>query len=457
MYRAIWSAASVGTPTQPRGRDNALRSLIWIKVIFMNALLVVVVGSGLHFVAKGRRTNYGCGEDSTDAVETFEGNAWYTMYCLVMFTYSFELLFWPCMIMNQIGRSILSETTRSRPYRFIVNKERRKENLAAFLGGCFKCLQCLSCNQLGGGKIRAQAHLKDAAVVFMDFVNIPEAKFDIVLSDVWLAFKLLGRVHRERRYKMSQQTKMDKERNEDGQIILAENYNRGDDNKTTNTSTVGETLFVCANMKIFQFLAYEQTIFIYFEDDDDIFSAEDRYHIRHVGRDLSPYESCSSEDEYDPGETITTMMRHNHEFDLHHIQQAAHYCHYAYGVYDLYPDALLAAGKVDGGKSGTYNPNANVTDGDVSLFSYYRLTEFGFPKTALVYATLNNDVLATPYSILVDEEDKSVVLSIRGTASLEDMVTDLQWNSIGMNKVAEVCGSIDMKDAHAHRGMLTKV
>lgn len=214
---AIWSAASVGTPTQPRGRDVALRSLIWIKITFMNLLLIAVLASGIYFVHVGRRTNYGCGE--TEAVEQFEGTPWYTMFCLVMFTYAFELLLWPCICVNQIGKSITLATNRSRIFGFIATEERRHRNTAACLGGCFKCLQCLSCNQLGGGKIRVQADLKDAAVTFMDFFNLADANFDITLSDVYLAFKMLRRVHRERKYKISEQARMDKKRNAEGRLV----------------------------------------------------------------------------------------------------------------------------------------------------------------------------------------------------------------------------------------------
>ena len=71
LSMATWSAASVGTPTEPRGRDKALRSVIWIKIVFMNLLLVGVLGSGIYLVAHGRRTNYGC-DEGDDKVRDFE-------------------------------------------------------------------------------------------------------------------------------------------------------------------------------------------------------------------------------------------------------------------------------------------------------------------------------------------------------------------------------------------------
>jgi len=430
---AIWSATSVGTPTEPRGRDTALRSLIWVKFIFMNLLLVIVLGSGIYLVAEGRRTNYGCGEEGDDMVHHFEGTPWYAMFCVVMVTYAFELLLCPCMIMNQVGKSITSETSKSRLYGFIVNKERSHRNTAACIGGCLQCLRCLSCNRLGGGKIRAQTDLKDASVAFMDFFNFND-KFDIVLSDVWIAFKMLGRVHRERKYKSSQQARFDKQSKSGEQLVPSLDLGFINENNDSDRAADDSS------------------------DENDLFVAEDNFSNKNAKRNYHP--NVPDEDGNDTSTTRKTVLRHTRASDMHHIHQAARFSHYAMGVYDLYPDALLAAGQINGGRSGVYNPtqrgesHSNGTDG-ISLSSCFRLTDFGFPETALAYGTFANDILATPYSILVDEDARTVIVSIRGTATLEDMVTDLQFSSVAMERVGEVCG-FDGKGTYSHRGMLTK-
>ena len=223
---ALWSAASVGTPTEPRGRDGALRGLIWSKITFMNLLLAVALAGGIWFVNEGRNTNYGCGgEEEYEAItERFEQSPWYRMFCVVMFTYAFELLLLPAMALNQIGKSITLVTNRN-----IFAKTERNKNIAACLGGCFRCLQCLSCYQVGGAKIRAQADLKDAAVWFMDYFN-HDTNFDLVMSDIYLAFKMLKRVQRERKYIKSEQVRMDKERlNGEGRGVDLDKENASND------------------------------------------------------------------------------------------------------------------------------------------------------------------------------------------------------------------------------------
>lgn len=69
---SVWSAANLGTPTDPKARDDIMRSLIWIKVIFINLLLMCTFAAGIAFVAYGRQHNYGCGLENDDATAVFE-------------------------------------------------------------------------------------------------------------------------------------------------------------------------------------------------------------------------------------------------------------------------------------------------------------------------------------------------------------------------------------------------
>lgn len=69
---SVWSACSVGTPTDPKGRDTIMTSLVWIKVAFINLLLMCVFVAGVLFVVYGRLHNYGCGVENDEATALFE-------------------------------------------------------------------------------------------------------------------------------------------------------------------------------------------------------------------------------------------------------------------------------------------------------------------------------------------------------------------------------------------------
>lgn len=79
----IWSAAGIGTPTDPKKRDNIMRSLIWVKVTFINLLLMGTFTAGILFVVYGRQHNYGCGVDSDIGTSIFEVSTYTTWWTFI--------------------------------------------------------------------------------------------------------------------------------------------------------------------------------------------------------------------------------------------------------------------------------------------------------------------------------------------------------------------------------------
>lgn len=70
-------------------------------------------------------------------------------------------------------------------------------------------------------------------------------------------------------------------------------------------------------------------------------------------------------------------------------------------------------------------------------------TELMKPGNAeIVYADFTNEVFSIPFVVILDHETKAIVVSIRGTMSLKDIVTDLfgfNQEIPGMNPCFKVC------------------
>jgi sn1-specific diacylglycerol lipase len=81
------------------------------------------------------------------------------------------------------------------------------------------------------------------------------------------------------------------------------------------------------------------------------------------------------------------------------------------------------------------------------------LREAGLDEDDIAYAQFGASVERTPYCITLDHEWKSVVLTIRGTFSLEDVVTDLSIRPTSLSKWGEHC-SFDGEGEYCHEGML---
>jgi hypothetical protein len=77
----------------------------------------------------------------------------------------------------------------------------------------------------------------------------------------------------------------------------------------------------------------------------------------------------------------------------------------------------------------------------------------GLHEDDIVYASFKQSITKTPYMIALDHEWKSVVISIRGTLSMESLLADMTLRPEELDKLGEECG-FDGKDRYCHAGML---
>jgi len=75
------------------------------------------------------------------------------------------------------------------------------------------------------------------------------------------------------------------------------------------------------------------------------------------------------------------------------------------------------------------------------------------PACEVVYASFENSLSAIPFGVFVDHAEEAVVLSIRGTLSLEDCLTDALFVADSLAEAGEKWG-FDGSRGRAHRGML---
>ena len=98
--------------------------------------------------------------------------------------------------------------------------------------------------------------------------------------------------------------------------------------------------------------------------------------------------------------------------DVETLRNAAHYSKYAECAYHYIHMALADLLPKDATKF--------IRDFDaMSPMPCFSLENCDVPYAQLYYSNFYNGITATPYSILVDEKEKTVVITIRGTESLE--------------------------------------
>ena len=111
-------------------------------------------------------------------------------------------------------------------------------------------------------------------------------------------------------------------------------------------------------------------------------------------------------------------------------------------------------------ENGEHHPSScredySKTSGDTFCEWHKRalLLVAGIPEADLVYAEFNNKLSSVPYCILLDHEHSLVVVSIRGSLSLEDIVTDTLILPKSLEEIGNKYG-FDGRGQYCHAGVL---
>ena len=92
-----------------------------------------------------------------------------------------------------------------------------------------------------------------------------------------------------------------------------------------------------------------------------------------------------------------------------------------------------------------------VGDNHWHWHNYSLLLVAGLPDADLVYAQFHNRFSLVPYCILLDHTSQSVIVSVRETLSLEDLVTDVMMDPVAVEALGVEFG-FDATDQYCHAG-----
>ena len=378
------------------------RKLLLFKMFIIDCFPIALIIVGCIQVNQLRENNYGCGDQPLVEAPPDSG-VFYNFFCALIISYAFELLVWPAIAVNKIVRWIRShEVIRRGRYA----TKARGERLEQCLGGLLKCISVCCCNKQGGKEFRNQGEMKDFAVNLVSFLrtsmsvnvlhrsspttsdiySLPSDRtqmglvnnntsLDMVLSDMYVGLKLLARVQAERRYNAIMQI-------------------QHSSNENINKRSIGEDKAQCEtvidNRKIMPSS-----------------SAQRRHSILTI-QTKEDGRGCIAVEK--------SVLSSSNPDDVEILRLSAHYCTYAQRIYvriyDMAVEDLLS-------------PNATsfVRDfGMMQPMERFSLAKLEMPHSQLFYANFYSGIAATPYAILVDEKEKSIVITVRGTKSLEGEV-----------------------------------
>ncbi len=155
----VWSAASIGTPTEPDGRDKYLRPLIIFQLFAGVCFPVILLAMGIHGVWYYREDNYRCGPDVPPPDPPPDQFVYFHFFSILMITYALEVLFWPTIFVSKIMRFLKKHD--------LFQKRKGRDRIECMMGLMLRCLQCMSCGKVGGKDFKNRGELKEFADQFV--------------------------------------------------------------------------------------------------------------------------------------------------------------------------------------------------------------------------------------------------------------------------------------------------
>ena len=211
LILAIWTASSIGTPTIPKLRNVLLRPLVIMKTLGILILNAICVAIGITLVIVNRKQIWSC-NSTFNAYDIWEDSLGYDFFCVILIFQVTEVFTYICILIGHIRIVI-----REHLIKVLQNVNYTREfSIQNFLSICCQCCSVMTCFRLGGTKLQSITEFSDIVISFIDFMDIDFAKYndgldeegmvvDVMFTDIFLAFKMLLRVQRQRQIECMKQ------------------------------------------------------------------------------------------------------------------------------------------------------------------------------------------------------------------------------------------------------------
>lgn len=433
----IMRSTTKGTPTQPEKRRQ-VQYLCECTLLPFSLLRVSAITLGLLCVSDIRSYCTCQNEEDTALIrenECFTRDTWGTYFKVLLCTHFIDAFCVAC-----IAAFFLCKCTPKPPPLLSTSQVRWQVCCHCCIATC----SLLTCCCIGG--YREIGNYSDIAIVLSDYFN-NGGTLDIVVSDIIVGLRMLLREQEERRLQC-RDSLLRKVHSYQTQTM--ERGEIADDNVQPNgqSETGGE---VTRNDGDDSFMDPELARLALHENGIDKERSKSLVFQRHTS-------GAAVSLEFRPASraVLTTQS----DEDLMAIAQGAHYMRYARAMYTYKMDFIenpLKAPCVFGLSliRSLFSKHNYCVEGD-NWFGAHEasLQEWtGLERAQLAHANFSEGIGKIPYCIVIDHDWKAVVLAIRGTEALEDVVTDLTLRPASMEASGEQCG-FDGTDAYAHAGML---
>ena len=443
---AYWS--SQGSPTQVEPRSSHVRSLLEFKLFPSSILLFLVFLTGIFATGFAKRYYY-CKDldndtNGADQSSSYNLHYWHVALAFTLITQLSEVLvswIYMCHLWGlpiEIGELGDSQDGWDSSVLTNQNHELAEQMWAERCATMCRCLSMSSCFMFGGKEILGNAEFGEIARAIADYLEA-RGVLDVVPSDIVTGFIVLQRVQRGKIREARKRVIQD--------AAALSSMARGVPSSLTEQVEVllPSTDFVPTSSYTLDSTAQNVV-----------------YHMNPNGHLVGRIRSILSKDSVE---------------DMQFLREGARYSKYALAIYTwvlylyVHPctglPRLLTRTKCQCCRrrrlnirlSGGMSRHRQSYDGRIrgdnmcEIHKAALLLHAGLDEADIVYAQLESGFEQVPYAILLDHEWKSVVVTVRGTFSLEDCVTDVLIQPESLETLGEEFG-FDGKDQYCHGGVL---
>mmetsp|Transcript_29247 Transcript_29247/g.70557 ORF Transcript_29247/g.70557 Transcript_29247/m.70557 type:complete len:702 (-) Transcript_29247:703-2808(-) len=437
---------------------------------------------------------------------------WYTCARLLIFTMAFDALVPAIMLAVILRKRIYMLYRRIRPMR-----ERSTEEVQrSWQMACKRCCECsslMTCYMWGGQNLTAGSYV-DVAIALTDFLG-DEGSLDIVPSDIAAALICLVNIQKQKQIDCKNEMlnaggifAKDKglAKRLWGQFFDSIPTTNPTDKRQESLRGVSLSLksSLSINMDSFSSIKDIESGGVGADNQDDSLSCSNE-EKEEIGerRDVCTCQSQSTSSLREPTDaelehlrqmiltnnqsmerinfrlinrdstmafepTVSRLLSPQNSFDCLVLGEGSRYCAVALAAYswmlylwtnkctgccELTADSLCGVCTCHP-RCGCCHSNDNIIGSDLCGWKQASvLRSLGIQETDLLFANFQNSVGVNPYLILRDEGWKTIVLTIRGTLSFEDMISDVTITPDSLEEIGEQFG-FDGRGEYCHSGML---
>ncbi|KAL7567944.1 hypothetical protein ACA910_019654 [Epithemia clementina (nom. ined.)] len=484
--------AGIGAPTEPQPRSIKVSYLLELKLIPFSIVLFLVFSTGLTTIAYAPYY-YRCSEgtEEQEPPKHFRDRIslwWITALMLAITQLSEIFVSWIYLLhlcsqpprTNYFLAGEAAPDFEQQDYA-LGRHELIEEMWAERCASACQCLGVASCFMFGGREVLGQGQFGDVARALADYLEA-RGVLDVVPSDIAAGFLVLQRLQKLRLHRSRKQIVRT--------LTHQSNSIRPPHDPTLSTATADEEDLISfeAPTPPGQTGSSNRMLAV----DDSLAPLDPRSHDGlGIGADeglLVPLggESVGEEPRRlssDPTSSTSSGQRESRTIfsrdsliDMSTLEEGARYAKYALAIYTwvlyLYVHPATGVPRLAAkgclacccrkkkrsplveNLSGVLDENGRFEEDNIcESHKTALLLTAGLNETDLVYLQLKSGFRHNPYCILLDHEWKCVVVSIRGTFSLEDCVTDVLIEPERLDEMGREYG-FDAEHQYCHGGVL---